>query len=168
MINILKKRLVWALIGLLIGISFSFSGSTAADTVPGSTEDPVVTLSYIEMRLNDLKAQMLQKIEAGSTPNSSDQNSKSTNENSVFKVIEVKSGDNFYFSESTEFIYRAGEAVAIEGPGGGLSDLTDGFDIKDQVAIPLNHLILVPREDGRGLHAKTNGWILIKGAYTVE
>ncbi|GAE87367.1 hypothetical protein [Acetivibrio straminisolvens] len=61
--------------------------------------------------------------------------------------------------------------MAIGGEGGGLSDITSGTgaDINTDDEVPLNHLLLVSRDDGRGLRVTSEkAWVLVKGPYTIE
>ncbi|MGM0378126.1 MAG: hypothetical protein ACQEQE_00150 [Bacillota bacterium] len=117
--------------------------------------DPLVTLSYLEKRINELREYI-------------DYNKKQTS--SKYKVVEIKKGSKVYFEqESLEFILRSGKASAIASQNGdGLSDLTAGKDLKTGDLIQKNHLMLIPRNDSRGLKALTNIWIMIKGKYRVE
>ncbi|MGB3368658.1 MAG: hypothetical protein WBA54_14275 [Acidaminobacteraceae bacterium] len=166
-------KIVCLIIGLALGISFSANMVSAYYSEPGSTSDPVVTLSYVEMKIEQLKEELRKEFSGSTTsqiPETTIANGSSSTEetqSAVFKVIELKAGDKIYLGESTEFILRAGEALTIEGPGGGLADLTTGIDLKNNEAVPLNHLNLASRGDGRGLSATTDGWILIKGKYTL-
>ena len=50
-------------------------------------------------------------------------------------------------------ILRTGTAVAYipASASGGLSDLTAGANVNNNKSISLNHLMLFPRDDGRGI-----------------
>jgi hypothetical protein len=66
---------------------------------------------------------------------------------------------------------RAGEAEAVvpESAQGNLSDYTVGAEIGDGEAIPLNHMILIARGDGRGIRVLSGeAYIMIRGEYTVD
>jgi len=171
--NKINGRIACLVIGLTIGIGFSVNFVSANYSEPGSTSDPVVTLSYVEMKMNQLKEELRSEFSNLSTSQVTDgKEADSTSQteeaqSTVFKVIELKSGDEVYLGESTELILRAGEALTIEGPGGGLADLTTGIDLKNDQVVPLNHLNLAARGDGRGISAVTDGWVLIKGKYTI-
>lgn len=85
-----------------------------------------------------------------------------------FKIIELAKGKQLVAGESTEIIVRAGTAKAVGSESGGLADFTAGKDIQSGGLIPLNHFLLVPRDDGRGLKANTKIVILIKGTYSIK
>ncbi|MDK2927907.1 MAG: hypothetical protein PWR31_1598 [Bacillota bacterium] len=86
----------------------------------------------------------------------------------VLQVLELESGQTVRAAAGTELILRAGRAAAVTSPQGGLADLTAGRDIQAGEAVPVNHLLLIPRGDGRGLKALTPAVILVRGGATVE
>lgn len=86
-----------------------------------------------------------------------------------FVVVEMQQGEKIIAKESAEIIVRSGTAKAIANEAGdGLSDVTTGSDIKNMVVVEKNHLLIVPRTDGRGLLFDTESYIMIKGNYTIE
>ena len=82
--------------------------------------------------------------------------------------IELRAGQVLRGEAGTEMILRKGKAEAITAPGGGISDLTAGRDIQSGETIPADHLLLIPRSDGRGLRAHTDVVVLVRGIATVE
>ncbi|HHV07766.1 MAG TPA: hypothetical protein GXX69_06095 [Firmicutes bacterium] len=84
------------------------------------------------------------------------------------QVLELEAGEVLRGEAGTELILRAGQAIAITAPQGGISDLTAGRDIQSQEAIPANHLLLIPRSDGRGLKTITNVVVLVRGGVTLD
>lgn len=123
-----------------------FQGVSAGFAAPGSADDPLVTKSYVDKALAALG---LQGGGAG------------------YALVNVSQGQTVTFGASTEVILRAGKAVAVTGQSG-LSDVTDGRDIVNGGKIPANHLLIVPRADGRGLKAETNLVLMVKGAYEIQ
>ncbi|MDM8533797.1 hypothetical protein QUF55_03735 [Clostridiaceae bacterium HSG29] len=150
----MKKNIVIILLLLIVIIQFTVSLSMAAEN---GIDDPLVTLSYIEKRFVEFKEYVDYKI------------SDSGSSNGKFEVLNIKAGNKVIFtSESTEFILRAGEASAIVSVNGGLANLTTGIDLKKDENVQLNSLILIPRDDGRGVLANTDIWIMIKGQYEIR
>ncbi len=49
-----------------------------------------------------------------------------------------------------------------------MADLTDGSNLNGGSSVTKNHLLLVPREDGRGIACATDCYVMVKGSYTVE
>ncbi|MGV8146109.1 MAG: hypothetical protein ACLKAK_05880 [Alkaliphilus sp.] len=130
----------------------------ALNNEPGSEGDPLVTLSYVEQRMEQMQFYIDEKVaESG-------RNRTAT----TFEVIEVKAGQTLIAGEGTELIIRGGKAAAITSELGGLSDVTAARDILSDELIPANHLIIIPRDDGRGLKANTDLFIMIKGAFSIE
>ena len=85
-----------------------------------------------------------------------------------FEVVNVKAWRTLIAGAGTEIIVRSGKVKALGGPGGGLSDVTTGTDLKTGQVVPPNHLIIIPRDDGRGLKTASEAWIMVKGTYTIE
>ncbi|HHX14033.1 MAG TPA: hypothetical protein GX726_03645 [Clostridiales bacterium] len=120
---------------------------------PGTAEDPLVTKSYVDAKIAAL------------------QNSGGTAEpaaGAVFTPVSVAAGKSLIGAGGTELILRSGKATAIDNGKDGVSDLTAGVDLRSGKAIGANHLLLVPRADGRGLRAGTDLWVMVKGPYTIQ
>ena len=155
--NILNVVLVGIII-LLISNKIVIGASTEA----GSSSDPLVPVSYVEGRLTDyyqefddrLKVLENQEVTSGA--------------NLEYEVVEVFKGQIITLQKNTLFILRAGEGVAIGGTGGGLSDLTTGIDLKTNDVLELNHNLLIPQSDGRGVKMLTHGYVMISGKYSIK
>jgi len=89
-----------------------------------------------------------------------------------FEVIELEAGQTLIAGASSEIILRAGTATAISGEkGDGLSDITsdEGKNYFTGDVIPRDHLLLVSRDDGRGLKAESQKvYLLFKGTYEIK
>ena len=69
---------------------------------------------------------------------------------------------------SSEFILRSGSAISTCPGINGITDITDGVDLTDGMESPWNHLLLVPRDDGRGITVTSvEAYIMARGQYTV-
>lgn len=89
----------------------------------------------------------------------------------VFKIIKLPAGKTLIGDASTEIIVRNKNRVTAyvsSTATGGISNLISGKDIPNGVIIPDNQLLLVPKADGRGITAKTDADIMIKGTYTIK
>jgi hypothetical protein len=144
-----KKAASWTLVAALVLsiVVYSAGGATGAESGPGSAADPVVTKSYVDELFASLSGGM--QAEA-------------------FIAVEIEKGKKLLGGAGTELILRTGDATAIDNGTNGISDLTSGKDLMQGAPIAKNHLLLVPREDGRGIACKQNCWVLVKGAYTVQ
>lgn len=132
------NKTIVALISILVialaGMTAAF-GDTAA--TPGSTEDPVVTKSYVDSK-------------------------------TAYQVIHIQAGQKMIGKSGTEMIVRSGEVTAIDNGADGLSDITGGSDLKSGVLCKTNHLLLVPRDDGRGINAVTEAYVMVRGGFTLN
>lgn len=126
----LKKVLI------VVGLSLVLCGAAVIYASPGTSSDPLVSLSYLE-------------------------------EVTKFKVIEIKAGQFIIAEEGTEIILRDGTSTIYTPVNAGISDVTMGKDLKNGEKVPLNHLLIVPR-DGRGVKAQATSIYLIKGKYTIK
>ena len=84
-----------------------------------------------------------------------------------FKVVSVPEGERFYGSAGCEFILRGGSGTIRGSELGGLNDATSGDDLFGGIAVPPNHLLIVPRDDGRGFVADSDTIIMVKGKYYI-
>lgn len=116
---------------------------------PGSKEDPVVTKSYVDQQI----AAAIRETGGSSA---------------VFEPLFIEKGKKLIGGAGAEIILRTGEAQAIDNGVNGISDVTGARDLVSGTPISKNHLLLIPREDGRGIKADTDIWVIIKGSYTIE
>lgn len=156
----MKKTMKRIVLGL--GITLTILAGTAAFTEPGSANDPLVTLSYVEMKIDQLKNYIDQKI--NSNPSSVVEG--------AWVAIEVPQGKSLICYGGTEIILRSGRATAISvvksGIENGVTDITAGRDLKMDEEINQNHLLIVPRTDSRGAYAVTHTYWLVKGDYEIK
>ncbi len=92
-------------------------------------------------------------------------------ESMVFKIIKLPAGKTLIGDASTEIIVRNKNKVTAYVSGtatGGISNLISGTDIPNGAIIPDNQLLLIPKADGRGITAKADADIMIKGTYTIR
>lgn len=143
-----RKRLTFAFVvaaALLLVTVYAF-----ADTVqPGSENDPVVTQSYVDAKIQALK---------------DSQGSGSVG----FQTKELTAGQKLIGKEGTQIILRSGDAKVIGNAANGISDITIGKDVMNGAAVSTNHLLLIPRDDGRGITAVSDIWVMVSGGYTVQ
>jgi len=83
-------------------------------------------------------------------------------------VVEVPAGKQLIGFGGTEIIVRSGSATAIDSELGGLSDVTAGKDLRRGEQAPVNHLLIVPRDDGRGIQAVTPLFVMVRGNYKLQ
>jgi hypothetical protein len=120
----------------------------------GDSTDPLITLSYLEMRLEDISVPegVGESVSVGAT----------------FDVVQVFDGETLTLGKSAEVILRSGKATAFVSERGGLADVTSGIDILKDETIPTNHLIISPLDDGRGFIFHSESWVMVKGDYRIN
>jgi len=140
---------------LAVAVFAFFAVSANADiSEPGSESDPIVTKSYVDKVLYNLK-QYVDSISGGSSAS--------------FEIVYMEQGRLLIGDKGTEIILRSGIASVVDRGTGGLADVTAGKDITNGEKVSQNHLLNVPRDDGRGVKAETNKVVLlVKGGYTIQ
>jgi hypothetical protein len=134
--------------------------SVSIFAAPGTTDDPIVSLSYIEQRLNQMKQYVdvaLAEIDPNAVPSSR-----------TFTVVSVNKGQKLIAGEGTELIIRQGKAKIIATKKGGIADTTTGYDLPNGTDAPSNELLIVPVADGRGLNALEDMLVMVKGSYNIQ
>ena len=123
-----------------------FTGVYAVTAQPGTEDDPLVSKSYVDAQIASVKS-------AGG---------------SNFAVVYVEAGQKVIGGEGTEIIVRSGEATIVENSPNGVANLNTGEDMKNGQDVRLDHLLLIPRADGRVILAGTEGNLMVRGSYTIE
>lgn len=160
---------------------------------PGSDADPLVTKSYVDQKFAQLSAQIgngtgtgtgtvdtgavaqlqtdvgdLTKFIIDALTEIETLKGRIASLESGYTVVEVKAGQKIILSGGSEALLRSGIAVAIKGINGVLVDASAGVDLNDGVNVPVQHLLISSRTDGRGLLIKSNAFLLVRGTYTIQ
>ncbi|MDR0819911.1 MAG: hypothetical protein LBN43_10120 [Oscillospiraceae bacterium] len=146
--------------------------SMAAAGKPGSADDPLITLSYlndvvtkqiteqtskeITDKLAALEIELNAKIDANTGTIGAVQDK--------FKVVTLEAGQTITLSVGAELIHRLGNVTCVAGAAPGLIDSTDGSVLDNGKALAKNHLYLATVE-GRGIQASEKSTVVIRGAY---
>lgn len=134
---------------------------------PGDSNDPLISLSYItDTLIPEMDARVDQRVVQRVAE--AMKNYSGSTGSSSFVLVNVNSNQRIYGSEGTEFVVRSGSAVVMGTYSGGIADLTAGVDLPDGSGVSLNHHLLSPRNDARGLRFTTNGIVMVKGTYTIK
>jgi hypothetical protein len=165
----LGRIIVLALAFVLIGFLLGQAAGAGSGVVPGSEEDPLATASWVEAKIQNLENYIRQLEGSSAGRPLPGEGSIVTAPAPVYRVVNVLNGKFILTGEGTEVILRSGKAAAVEGPlGDGLSDLTAGVNLAQDDAIQRDHLVLSPREDGRGILTCSDAILLIRGTYQVK
>ncbi|MCL6635950.1 MAG: hypothetical protein K6T29_09335 [Peptococcaceae bacterium] len=85
-----------------------------------------------------------------------------------WKVADLKAGQVLTGRAGSEFIVRRGQAVVVDATGNGVPDVTGGLDLYNGERAPLNHLLVFPREDGRGIRAAGPVVVMYRGGAVTQ
>lgn len=149
----MSKRLKLFMILMAVATFSIFALAARADIAePGSESDPLVTKSYVDKALFDLK-QYVNSRSGGSA---------------TFEIVYLEQGQQLLGDRGTEIILRSGIGTVVDAGRGGLADITQGKDVTNGENVLQHHLLIVPRDDGRGVKAvNDNVILLVKGGYTL-
>lgn len=158
----MKKIIIFTLI-LAIALS------AVIYAAPGDSNDPIVVLSY----LNDRIKALITEYKLDEISNLKDKvdnlalKGGSGGSSASLEVVEINKGDKIIAGAGTELILRSGKAFVIGSELGGISNVTAGKDFTSGMEFVSNHLMIVPRDDGRGAYTNTFAIFMIRGTYEV-
>lgn len=179
-----KRGLKAATAAILIAVVLF--GSVSASAQPGDAADPLVSKSYVDGQIDQLRSIMA--TGGSSSVSQADRDAivaevliyfetvygdllrQATNtqpqagEVVPYEAVFAEKGRTLVALSGTEIILRGGSATAVTGVNG-LCDVTVGADITNNMNIPLNHLLIVPASDGRGMRFTADAYLMIKGGY---
>ena len=136
-----------------------FAGVTAFGAA-GTQDDPLVSKSYVDDKIN----QVLEIVNGGSVS----VDGTIAPAGGSYQPVYASVGQVVLGGEGTEIILRSGKAnIYIEGVDG-LVDATTGKNLTTGDVATSNHIMIVPRDDGRGVKVTEAAWFLIKGDYTIK
>ncbi|HCX62325.1 hypothetical protein [Sedimentibacter sp.] len=160
----MKKILIFTVVLLLTLTPVIFAAA-------GDSNDPIVVLSYLNDRINslikDYGLEDVQTIKEKVDNLSTDGPSTGPGTTASLEVVEIKDGERLIGGAGTELILRGGKATIIGSELGGLANITVGKDfVSGMEAVP-NNLMIVPRDDGRGVYTDTYAVFMVRGTYEV-
>lgn len=127
-----------------------------------SENDPIVTLSYLR---NIFAPQLKEEI-------------KSETEIPVptvsvgYEVLELTFGQTLTSNEGTvELILRPGSSAQVvsDSEQNGLSDISAMCEVLNGEEIGVNHALIIPRNDGRGITITSEkAYVLVRGDYKID
>lgn len=164
-----KAAAVTLAVCILLSLPMTLSAGGA-----GTNEDPLVTLSYINGTFKsnlkaelktEIKTEVIAELNPGATGGTA---------SSVYTVEHLTMGQSLRAKDACEIILRSGgAAVFVESEenikaGVGLSDCTDGAELRNGAAVPQKHLLIISRGDGRGVTVNTaDAYIMVRGEYEI-
>lgn len=150
-----------AVLFLLAGFVLGQGVGANAGLIPGSEQDPLVTASWVEARLTSF-------AQGQTLPLQPAEPLRIVEPAQVYTVVVVEAGKKMLTGEGTEFILRSGRARALVPiKETGLVNLTTGKNLNDGELIQRDHLLLSPRDDGRGIITETQAIFLVRSKYRI-
>lgn len=162
-----KNRWVLRMMSLLVlcGV-LSTTVSLAAEA--GSSEDPLVTLSYLNETFFDaIMGRVDEKIAQRNSQLSGQIGGAGTGTASTFTVVTLTSGQTLTGGIGCEVMLRVGTAVCVSPSNPGLVDESSASTLAGGSALVQNHLYMMTIE-GRGVKATAaTTKLLVRGSYTI-
>lgn len=180
-----KKVIVTVVVTTLVLTAVFINGS-ADGTTPGSEADPVVTQSYVELKseqtkyyidnlttksnqdITNLKTQLEQKNQEILKLQETVSKISAGGGDAGFQVVLLNKGKTLLSGAGAEVILRSGKVTAVKGTNGGLANITSAKDLNTGDAVTVNHLLISSRDDGRGIKAAADSYLLIRGTYIIQ
>ena len=142
------------------------SVSLAAEA--GSSDDPLVTLSYLnETFLDSIMSRVDEKIAQRNSQLPGQAGASGGTAADTFAVVTLSSGQTLNGSIGCEVMLRVGTAVCVSPSNPGLIDESSAVTLSNGGSLATNHLYMMTI-DGRGVKA-TSGTVklLVRGGYTI-
>lgn len=173
----MNKKIMLGLIGVpVLALTISFNSYAA-----GTANDPLISKSYfdeivkgLQTKINalEIKVDNMQNVNIIDNGNSNNNNNNSDNNVNMaeFRYVPVSAvkGQSILGGEGCEIILRAGDCVA-KSTANGVVNATTGAELYNGTGIPTNNVIIVPRNDGRGVTVTSSeAWFMVKGTYTIK
>ena len=191
MIQFSKKIRV---IALSFAMAILIAGTAVVSYAYDGAADPVISLSYLRLfkqqeidpqiaQLNETITNLNNQITQLNSQLSTAQSTLKQMQSAVkqlqeqpepkeqgYEVIEVMFGSKVIAKSPCDIMLSSGTAVAVsQYDSQGLSDYTVGAEVMNGESITINHMMLIPRGDGRGiLITSANAFIMIRGEYAIE
>lgn len=155
--------LVLVLAALVLGVS--------ADGSYSSKDDPLVSLSYVnDILAPEIMSQVMAKVEKEYV-----KITDITAANAgLYTLVSLKRGQTLMAASCCELVVLDGEATVTVtsasaiSSGAGINDLTLGSLLTNTTRVPVNHYLVIPKPDGRGITVTSESMnVLIRGEYNV-
>ena len=147
----MKRKLIIGLQAIAVTVVAVVGTAFAADA--GSASDPVASKSYVDDKIS-------QMINTGSATTEVS--------GSSYVPVSVPVGKVLYGAEGSEIILRSGKGTIYTAGVDGVVDATTGANLKTGATAVANHILIVPRADGRGVNVSEAAWFLVKGGYSIK
>jgi hypothetical protein len=172
-----KLLLGGTLIVAMMAGAFFLGRAQAGTNAPGSPADPLVTKSYVDQVAAGFatKTEVQQALQAASAATQSASSALQAAQSAAaqvesalsFRVMTIPAGQKLVGGAGAEIVLRSGTAKIVGSAAGGVLDTSAGRDAANGETAPANHLLVVPRADGRGLLAVTDTIVMVRGTAVI-
>jgi hypothetical protein len=161
------------------------AGGTVFAATVGTETDPLVSKSYVDSKIEQVLTLINSNGAGTSTSTSASVDEDAIAEAVIQRIndgeltvdtvtsgsytpVSVAVGQTIYGKEGTELILRAGKGKVVCNGVDGIADITTGSEMANGAPATKNHLMVVPRDDGRGIKITEAAWFLVKGDYEIK
>ena len=166
----MRKKTWPALLLVLAMILGAMNLTVSVAAEPGSEQDPLVTLSYLnDTFLNTIMEKVDQKIAARNAEIVKQLGGQvsGTESTDTFTVVTMTQGQILTGDIGCEVMLRVGTAACVSPSAPGLIDETSAGTLNNGGALEKNHLYMMTIE-GRGVQATAaTTKLLVRGTYTI-
>ena len=167
----MKKNRWYLRMAAMLALSLVLSCTVSLAAEAGSSQDPLVTLSYLnDTFLGDILQRVDEKIAARNSQivqQLGGQGGSGSATASTFTVVTLSSGQVLTGDIGCEVMLRVGTAACVASSTPGLIDETTAGTLNNGGALVQNHLYMMTME-GRGVQATAaTTKLLVRGSYTV-
>ncbi|MGE4215313.1 MAG: hypothetical protein AB7E42_11140 [Anaerotignaceae bacterium] len=179
--SINKKIAVFGTVTALIVAGTIYSVGAASSVDPGSSADPIVTKSYVDESIANLLGILNTSVSSTGTAINEqrivdnvmaqieDLGTADTSGALTFEPVQATQGQIVVGKEGAEIILRSGTAISYCTGVDGIIDTSTGAEYFNGTELEKNHLIIIPRADGRGaVVTSQEAWFIIKGGYEIK
>ncbi len=179
----MKKAMKIALIAVLALVlvcGAALLSAGAQGTAPGTEEDPLVTLSYIndvftgyltELFRGDLEEQTAE-LEAALEERVAELEAESEaamdlEARSTYEVVALEDGQKLICSRGTELMLRVGKALVAAADSPGLVDTSTTENLENGEYLVKNHMYMVTINE-HGIRAEGHVKVVVRGEYSIS
>lgn len=160
-----SRRLSWLLAIIAVFAALSI---TAFAVEPGSSSDPLVTLSYLEDVFFDKIMDEVDERIAARNKDIAKEVTGTSGTADAFAVVTLTDGQVLIGDIGCEVMLRVGSAVCTSPSAPGLIDETSATTLNNGGALQQNHMYMMTIEN-RGVKATSaTVKVLVRGGYTIQ
>jgi len=165
---------------LCAAVLVAFGAAAVAVQAYDGAADPVISLSYLKLfketeidpdiqALEEKIESLESMIQALYDKGTDSDPVVSVSPDNGYEVIQVDAGMSILSTSPCDIMLRSGTAVAVsQYDTQGLSDYTEGVELYNGDNVPVNHMLLIPRGDGRGIRiTSATAFVMVRGEFTI-